>query len=185
MNLKVLSKLINQVADQIDGDWVVIGGMVLPLLGDEYRVTVDVDLVSTEEKASQERTLQLMQIAQDAGLPIETINSAGGFFLYRIKGWKNDLVLLKKGKRGRIFRPNATLYLILKIGRMSETDLEDCKKMIRFAQKQNEPIDFKRVRLEISLLNGGKSTETAKRLRSELDVLLSVKPSKKAGSKST
>ena len=48
--------------------------------------------------------------------------------------------MLFEGERGRVYRPNATLFLLLKIGRMSERDLADCKTVLA-----HESVDRERV----------------------------------------
>jgi hypothetical protein len=128
----------------LDGDWVIIGGSVLPLVGAEGRVTVDIDIAGPAD-AGQDQTLALMDIAERLGLPVEAINQAGAFFLRRIEGWEREIVLVHEGPRARIHRPSVTLFVLLKIGRMSESDLADCVDLARWAGRPGERPDVPRL----------------------------------------
>ena len=70
------------------------------------------------------------------GLPVETINQAAGLFLRKIANWNKMLVPLIKGT-ATIYRPNVTLFLLLKMERLSESDLGDCIEFIKFSKKKN------------------------------------------------
>lgn len=130
MNGKLLRVFVELVKARLQGDWVVIGGSVLPLLGVDHRVTLDIDLAGPPE-STQTDTLRLMEIATELRLPPEAINQAGAFFLRQIKAWKENIVLFAETKKCRIYRPNCCLYIKLKMDRLSESDLADCIKMIR------------------------------------------------------
>jgi len=121
----LLNRFMTLAGDRLSGDWIVIGGTALMLKGRQYRVTNDIDVVGPKE-STQSDLLILMEIAQNLGLPVEAINQAGAFFLYRIKNWQKKLILVHEGKTAKFYRPNAILYLLLKIQRLSETDLQDC-----------------------------------------------------------
>ena len=86
-----------------------------------------------------------MKIAEDLGLPIESINQAGAHFLYKIPNYTKNLVLLYKGKRATIYRPNTMLFFQLKIPRLLESDFQDCFQFLRFAKKTKEKIDKKSI----------------------------------------
>ena len=75
---KVMKKFLKLAGARLSGDWVLLGGTLLPALGVDHRVTIDIDLAHKDQDGSQ--TLELMQIAEDLGLPVETINQAGAFF---------------------------------------------------------------------------------------------------------
>lgn len=139
MTAKILEKLIGKALENLQGDWVVIGGTVLPLVGVEYRSTVDVDMIPMQDKGN-ESLLALMELANDIDLPVEAINSAGMFFLKKIPDWKKRLVLHAESKRCRIYRPNLDLYLELKISRFSESDESDIAAYLKWHQKQG--LDF-------------------------------------------
>ena len=164
MEKKLLEKFIHLLADQVEGKWILIGGSVLPLLEASFRHTQDIDIVGPP-LSTQKDTLTLMEIAQTLGLPIEAINQAASFFLYKIPNWEKELVLIHKSSKASIFRPSATLYILLKLNRLSEIDLEDCKNMIAYAKTHHESIDKKRIQKIIrDLLKKETSEPKIKRL---------------------
>lgn len=126
---KLIERFVRRAADLLSGDWVIIGGTVLPLLGRDYRVTQDIDCVSCDD-APQSETLKLMEIAEELGLPVEAINQAGAYFLKKVPHFEKRLVEVATGKKGRILRPDLGLFLELKIARLSESDLQDCLEFI-------------------------------------------------------
>ena len=130
-----LEKFLGTVVDELDGKWILIGGTVMSILQEKVRPTVGIDLVPLD-KAGNEARLKLMDLAERMKLPPEAINLAAEFFLKRIPNWEEELVLLKKGKKGEVYRPSANLFLLSKISRLSETDLADCLAMIKFAEKK-------------------------------------------------
>ena len=52
----------------------------------------------------------------------------------------------RRGPRAILYRPNPTLFLLLKVGRMSESDLADCLLLIGFSEANGLTIDSDRVR---------------------------------------
>lgn len=55
---------------------------------------------------------------------------------------------------------------LLKLGRLSESDLGDCLAMLKLVRERKEPFDARRVRWRIrELLKSGVSGEKEKRLR--------------------
>jgi hypothetical protein len=173
--MNTLKTFLDRAANQLKGDWLIMGGTVLPLLGQPLRETMDIDIVRVSGKGENEDTLQLMRLAESLGLPPETINQAGAFFLSKMKYSKKDLVLLKEGKRGRIYRPSATFFLVLKIGRMSQSDLADCKELLNYSSKRNESIERDRV-LEVIAHSRSKSSEECSTRLSELQTLIEDLP---------
>lgn len=145
---EILQKFIRLAGDQLEGEWVLLGGTLLPAMGIEYRVTTDIDFVGLTKK-EKGQVLQLMKIAEKLNLSVESINQAAGFFLEKIQNFQKDLVILHQGKSARIYRPNATLYLILKIGRLTELDLMDCLEWLKFVRSQKEPLDTNRLQKAI------------------------------------
>lgn len=141
---RTLQKFVKKVGERLSGKWIIMGGSLLSLMQISERYTEDIDIVGPLQ-SSQKEMLVLMEIAQELRLPIEAINQAAGFFLYRIQYWNKELVLLHRGPKGEVYRPTVTLFLLLKIQRLSETDLEDCLAMITFAEKQKEAIHHKRI----------------------------------------
>ena len=126
INSKLMNKFLKKALNSLDGDWIIIGGTLLPMMGIDHRVTIDIDIINLDFKSSTNETIQLMEIAESLKLPIESINQAGAYFLSKIDNLKEHLVLLDKSKKCRIYRPDAYLYIRLKIARMSESDLSDC-----------------------------------------------------------
>ncbi len=145
---QLLKEFIRRAADRVEGDWVVIGGTVLPLLEAGDRATLDIDLIPVGE-ASQSDILDLMEIAEQMDLPVEAVNQAGAYFLKKIPDFEDHLILLHEGSRARIFRPDPTLYIRTKVNRLSESDLEDCLAFLRFAEVSGEKLDEIELRKEI------------------------------------
>jgi hypothetical protein len=137
LNADLLQKITEKVAEEISGDWIVIGGTVLPMLGIDYRVTVDVDIISFKI-ADNQSLLDLMRIAESLGLPVETINQAGGFFLNKIAGWQEKVILFHQGKKGRVYRPTLELFFQLKVARLSDSDLQDCIEYFKWSHQHGE-----------------------------------------------
>ena len=145
LDAHLLARFVDIAMDRLEGDWVLIGGTVLPLLGISDRVTLDIDIVGPID-APQSATLVLMEIAEGLGLPPEAINQAAAFFLRRIKGWQDHVVPYRHGASGTLFRPDATLYVLLKLPRLSEADLGDCLAFLDFARLHDEKIDLGKLR---------------------------------------
>jgi hypothetical protein len=136
----LLSRFLELAGERLAGDWVVIGGTVLSLLGGGQRVTVDIDVAGPED-AGMAETLVLFGIAEELGLPPEAINQAAAFFLHRVPGWREHLVPVHTGPRARILVPDATLFVLLKLGRLTEADLADCLAMLALAGRRGWPVD--------------------------------------------
>lgn len=137
---KLIKKFTSLALKKLDGDWVLIGSTVLLALNIDHRSTMDIDMVPTSA-IGRDQTLLLMDIAQELEMPIESINQTGAYFLRKIKNWQTRLVLIGESKKVRIYRPNGTLFLQLKISRLSPSDLEDCLQMLLFCQKTKEKIE--------------------------------------------
>jgi hypothetical protein len=58
------------------------------------------------------------------------VNSTVEPFVREVKDWQTEVVPIETGSRGRVFRPNLTLFVYLKIRRGSEIDLEDIRKAL-------------------------------------------------------
>jgi len=115
------------------------------------RTTEDVDLVGLAGTSAER--LALMELAGRAGLPIETVNSAADFFVRKIDGWRDELVPLLRGTRAMIYRPSATLFLLLKIERLTAVDLEDCIGLLDHCAIEPEPVDVARVLSKLGSLD--------------------------------
>ncbi len=172
LNYKTLKRFVELAGDRLVGDWVIMGGTVLPLLGIEHRTTNDIDIAGPED-AGNEGLFALMSIAEQLGLPVETINQAGAYFLHRIDGWQNEIILLHRGESASIHRPGATLFILLKIGRMTESDLADCIEFLRYAEEVGDPIDSVRLDKVIrAAIRDAKTSEPKRdRLRTLLDAI--------------
>lgn len=135
---------------RLEGEWLLIGGGAAAAWFSPGRTTEDIDLVGLA--GTQDERFALMDLAAEAALPIEAVNSAGGYFVRRIPDWKHHLVVLHRGVRATIYRPDPTLFLLLKIRRLSESDLEDCRALLAHRRQSGEVIDVARVRDEIAAL---------------------------------
>ena len=143
-------QFLQLAADRLDGEWLLIGGGAAAAWFAAGRTTEDLDLIGLAN--TQDERYALMELATEAGLPVEAVNSAGGFFVRRIPDWKAHLVVLLRGGRATIYRPDATLFLLLKISRLSEVDLGDCLALLGHAEQTGEPVDVARVRAELAAL---------------------------------
>ncbi len=169
LNREALQTFVDLALERLDGDWILIGGAVLPLLGIAHRTTVDIDIVGPPG-ATQEQTLVLMEIAEEMGLPVEVINQAGAYFLRRQEGVEEQLLPLARRAGTTIFRPTATLYVLLKLSRLTETDLDDCRRMLEYTRDHGESVE--RARLEEAIRDAAPGASPLKQTR--LDELLRV-----------
>jgi hypothetical protein len=166
----VIEKFLKQAVTKLSGDWVIIGGSVLPVMGIDYRSTLDID-IAAPKAATQKEILKLMEIAESLGLPPEAINPAGAFFLHRLKDWQKHLVLVKKGKNCRILRPDAFLYVRLKLGRLSDSDLSDSLKMLQHSKADTEGFALIQREVEKELKMEGVEAERREKLEKILQVI--------------
>ena len=162
----LMRRFVALAADALCGEWVIMGGAVLPLLGIEDRVTWDIDVAGPPD-AKLDQALVLMEIAERLGLPIEAINQAGAFFLHRIDGWHDGLVPLHAGKSAAILRPDATLFVRLKLDRLTESDLADCVAMLGAARRLGEPVRGRQLAAAIDVALGGGGLVAERRVRLE------------------
>lgn len=156
-----VARLVEAAGERLTGDWVLVGGALAALWFSPERATEDVDLVAVVDE--QGRRYELMGFALAQGLPIEAVSSVADFFLRRIPGWQDELEVLHAGPRARILRPSPTLFLLLKIGRMSEADLDDCLGLIAFVQRSGLVMDAARVEAGIDALKDGGPSPAADR----------------------
>jgi len=160
INTKISKKFLELAAKELKGDWVVMGGTVMVLMGVNERFTVDIDLAGPKT-ATQADTLKLMTIAEKIGLAPEAINQAGAFFLNRIPRWEDNLVPILQTKHFSLSRPNSFLFLQLKIARLSESDLGDCLNMLKI--EPLTPKQAQKLKTEINkALNNSKATNEFK-----------------------
>lgn len=163
---KILDQFLKLMGEKLSGEWIIIGGTVLPMLGINHRITVDIDVASKNKK---EETLKLMAIADELGLSVETINQSGAYFLYQIESFEKNLLPLYKGSRSEIYRPNLWLFFELKIKRLSESDALDCLEYIKYSKKHNEVSeqDIEKIKKSINQkIQKESNKEKIKRLKS-------------------
>ena len=145
-----IRRFLEVAAARLSGEWLLVGGAAAILWFSDERVTEDIDLIGLSGSSADR--LSLMQLAASEGLPIEAVNSAADFFVQRIDGWRDHLEPLTSGEGATIYRPDATLFLLLKCGRLSETDLADCRALIAFAHAHALVLDAKRVSTALAAL---------------------------------
>lgn len=114
LNTQLLKKFLKLAGDSLKGDWLLVGGTLLPAVGLDIRSTVDIDLVGLGEREAAQ-SLELMELAEKLGLGVETINQAAAFFVHKAGYKKADLLTLYKGKSATIYRPSILLYWRLKL----------------------------------------------------------------------
>lgn len=141
---QLLRRFVTLAGERLKGDWVVIGGAVLPLLGAEHRTTLDIDIAGPDE-ADMGQMLVLIEIAEEIGLSAAGVNQAGSHFLRLVDDWRDHLVVVHRGSSATIHVPDPTLFLLLKLRRLSESDLLDAVRMIELAKERGEAIDAARV----------------------------------------
>lgn len=159
---KVLKEFQKEALRSLTGEWVIMGGAVLHLLNINERITLDIDLA--RKTGQTDETLALLKITDKLKLPLSSINQAGAFFLRQISDWEMKLIVCAENKKCRILRPNGTLYLQLKIKRMSESDQQDCLQMIKYCKKHQEELDISLLKKEITLALKSADPEVEKRL---------------------
>lgn len=150
MDRQRIDAVVQAVADRLDGEWLLVGGSLVALWIDARRTTEDVDLVPV--RGAKDARMELLGLAADLGLPVEALNSAADFFVERIPNWTQEIAILRPGRRGTVYRPSPTLFLLLKIRRLSEEDLADCLALLEKASKESLPLDAARVLREIDAL---------------------------------
>ena len=127
-------KILDELCQNIGGEWLLIGGTLIQLQYDGERSTEDIDLVhiSHAEKSKEFLQNELFRFVQRCwGIGPEHINLSAEFFVHELAGWQAELVPLKDGPKGRIFQPSLTLLIALKARRGSELDLQDIQTAIK------------------------------------------------------
>ena len=155
-----VDEVVSALCDRVGGEWLLVGGALVAMWLEPRRVTEDIDLVSTRDDPAAR--LALMQLASDLGLPIEAVNSAADFFVRRIPGWDTEIETFRVGAKGRVFRPTPTLFLLLKLARLSATDLDDCLALLDRARQDALQIDVPRV---LAALDASPSVDAEGRAR--------------------
>ncbi len=170
INSKLMKKFMAQALKNLNGQWIIIGGTVLPMMGVDHRPTIDIDFINLEFSDSMEQTLKLMAIVESLDLPVETINQAGAYFLSKISNVNKHLVLLDKSKKCEVYRPDAYLFIKLKITRMSESDLLDC---LEFMKRNKIEVQAHKAAIKKEIAKSMKriSVEKEQRLKEILHIL--------------
>ena len=138
-----IAAFLERAGAQLTGDWLLIEGAAAAAWFSTARTTEDIDLIGLAGTSAER--LALMDLAVDAGLPIEAVNSAADFFVRRIDGWRAELVPLVRGPSATVYRPSPTLFLLLKLARLTATDLEDCLGLLAHCAATGEGVDATRV----------------------------------------
>lgn len=145
-----IEALLTRACERLEGEWLLIGGSAAAAWFAPSRTTEDLDMIGLG--GTQAERLALMELAAESAIPIEAVNSAADFFVRRIPGWRDELVVLRRGPRATVFRPSATLFLLLKLGRLTEVDLDDCVALIAHCRVHGERIDAARVHTALRAL---------------------------------
>jgi hypothetical protein len=124
--------MLEEICQKIGGEWVLTGGSLIQLQASDSRATEDLDIIGLTHPALSETLAQneLFKAALRIGLSPETVNSAASFFFHQIPEWQNHLVKIKVGPVGTVFRPDLTLFIVSKLARSSEIDLQDISSAI-------------------------------------------------------
>ena len=160
-DLARIRAFLELASERLDGEWLLVGGAAAATWFSPARTTEGVDLIGTAG-APGER-MAVMELAVAAGIPVEAVNSAADFFVRRIDGWRAHLVPLVHGPRATIYRPDPTLFLLLKIGRMSESDLDDCLALLEHCAASGDTVDRERVRVALETLPAVEDTDAGMR----------------------
>jgi predicted nucleotidyltransferase len=151
--------LIDRAKATLEGEWLLIGGALLALTVDERRTTEDIDLIAMSDSNAQRQSL--MKLADESGFPVESVNSAGDYFVRKIDGWRDELEVLETGANCVIFAPSPTLMLLLKIARLSEIDMEDCLSVVKI---HGPRIDRARIAAALAAAHATASADRQQRL---------------------
>jgi hypothetical protein len=164
-----IQAFLELAGERLVGEWLLIGGGAAATWFAPSRTTEDVDLIGLA--GTQDERFALMQLAVDASLPVEAVNSAADFFVRKVAGWRDELVPLHRGARATIYRPSATLFLLLKINRLSEVDFADCLALDEHRRAHGDALDLERVLQALRALPDTDDAALAARRASMLDAL--------------
>jgi hypothetical protein len=145
-----IAHFIELVGERLRGDWLLVGGAAAALWFRDQRVTEDVDLFGLDG-TNRERA-DLLDLAAAESFPLEIVNTTADWFVRRIPDWREQLEVLHRGPNAVVYRPTATLYLLLKAARLTETDLDDCLALIAFADANQLAVDWARVAAAVDAL---------------------------------
>ena len=89
LDSKLLRSFLKEATSKLKGEWILIGGTLLPAVGLDVRSTVDIDIVNLDPDSDQ--ALKLMELAEQLGLGVETINQAAAFYVHKLGFTKADI----------------------------------------------------------------------------------------------
>jgi hypothetical protein len=164
-----IQSLLELAGERLTGEWLLIGGAAAATWFAPVRTTEDIDLIGLG--GSQAERFALMDLAASAAIPIEAVNSAADFYLRRIADWRDQLVPLHQGPNATVYRPSATLFILLKLTRLSAVDLDDCLALVAHCEQSGEGIDHPRIRARIDALPSTEDAALAERRTRLRDVL--------------
>jgi len=145
-----IAQLLASAGEQLRGEWVLAGGAAATAWFTPGRTTEDIDITALD--GSNATRVALMDFADSLGLPVEVVNSTIDYFLRRIPDWREHLVVLHRGPNATVYRPDATLFLLLKIRRLSQADHDDCIALLDHCGATGEGHDAGRVVAAIDAL---------------------------------
>ncbi len=154
METSKITAVIDEICQKIGGSWLLTGGGLVQLHFKAERATEDVDLVPIHHDRLSDVAAQnqLFQSAIRLGLGPENVNSAAQFFVNQIPDWKSHVVLLKSGAEGSVYRPDLTLFIVLKLHRATPIDLEDIASAVQALGKSEFNFEnFKKMGNDITL----------------------------------
>jgi len=145
LDLEKTEEIVDFLTNHLGGDWLLTGGSLVRLKFDVSRGTEDVDIVrmshpDLSDEASREK---LFSWLIDKGLGPEWVNTAVEPFVKEILNWKNEVVEIYSGSKGKVFRPNITLFVYLKLRRGTEIDLEDIKTVAPKCRESFDELKFR------------------------------------------
>lgn len=143
-----IERILEAAGERLRGDWLVVGGAAAAVWFSPQRVTEDLDLVAFQ--STNDSQLAVMQLAAEHGLPVEAINLTASYFVFRIADWQSEIEVLLQGSNATLYRPTPTLFLLLKLARLGEQDLQDCLDLIQFARTHGQTVDGARVRAALA-----------------------------------
>ncbi len=149
LNSTLLKKFLKLASEELEGQWLLVGGTLLPAVGIDIRPTMDIDLIGLGPKEKMQN-LELMNLAEKLGLSVEVINQAAEFFVAKKKPSSSDMIKLITGSKATIYRPTVELFWSLKIHRLTETDSLDCQHYLQYCKGQKDKINFKSMIVEIN-----------------------------------
>lgn len=143
LDSRVVDEILAYLCDDLGGDWLLTGGALVRLEFDAERGTEDVDLVRIRHRELSDEAARslLFKKVMALGLGPEWVNTAVEPFVREVPDWEVQTVEIRDGKKGRVFRPNLTLFVYLKLRRCSEVDLQD---IVKAAESCPEGFDLAR-----------------------------------------